>query len=326
MSKLDYVQQKKLNPADELRELIETVERRRPALGAMNSVEALDLLQTLDQAYLLFHQLETAGLNLLPEQGRFGAIQNSLKNKANTILKALGGPEALAEHRPQPAPERERWWWYLHEMVAARNQYMLKRFTIAAVLVLLILGGVFLAFETVLAPSPETVARLDAENDGLARFEEGNYQEALVAVEKGLSVVPDDANLLIFKGILEEVLGQEGEAAQAFQAAQAGLAADPTAFYLGRGQLYLRIGELEKAKADVQQALAIDEKSSLAWLLLGQVLESQNEKFESMSAYERASELALADNNFQVVVLARLGLGRMGMVPPPLETTATPQE
>jgi tetratricopeptide (TPR) repeat protein len=293
----------------------------------MNSAEALELLQTLDQAYFLFHQLETAGLNLLPEKGRFDAIQNSLKNKANTILKALGGPAVLAEHRPQPAPERERWWWYIHEMVAARNQRMLKRMMLGVIVVGVILGGILLAFETVLAPSPETVARLDAENDGLARFEEGNYQEALAAVEKGLAVVPDDANLLIFKGILEEVLGQEGEAAQAFQAAQANLAADPTAFYLGRGQLYLRIGEFEKAKADAQQALAIDDKSSVGWLLLGQVFESQNDKFESMSAYERASELALADNNYQVVVLARLGLGRMGMVPPPLETTtATPQE
>jgi tetratricopeptide (TPR) repeat protein len=326
MSKLDYVQQKKLNPADELRELIDTVEERRPALNTMNSAQALDLLQTLDQAYLLFHQLETAGLNLLPEQGRFEAIQNSFKNKANTILNALGGPAVLAKHRPQPVPERERWWWYIHEMVAARNQRLLKQVVMGVILVGLILGGILLAFETVLAPSPETVARLDAENDGMARFEEGNYQEALAAVEKGLAVVPDDANLLIFKGILEEFLGQEAEATQAFQAAQESLTDDPTAFYLGRGQLYLRVGELEKAKADVQQALAINEKSSLAWLMLGQVLESQNDKFESMSAYERASELALADNNFQVVVLARLGLGRMGMVPPPLEVTATPQE
>ncbi len=86
------------------------------------------------------------------------------------------------------------------------------------------------------------------------------------------------------------------------------------------------MGEVEKAKADTEQALAIDEESALGWLMLGQVLESQNERLGSMSAYERASELALAENNFQVVVLARLGLGRMGMVPPPLETTATPQE
>lgn len=326
MSKLDYLHQKKLNPADELRELIETLEARRPALGTMNSAEALELLQTLDQAYLLFHQLEAAGLNLLPEQGRFEAIQNSLKSKASTILSAVGGPAVLAEHRPQPAPEQERWWWYIDELVAARNQRSLKRVTIAVVVILLILGGIFLAFETILAPTPETVARLDAENDGLTLFEEGNYEGALAAVEKGLAVVPDDANLLTFKGILEELLGQEGEAAQTFQAAQANLADDPTAFYLGRSQLYLRVGEIEKAKADVEQALAIDEESALGWLMLGQVFESQNERLESMSAYERASELALADNNFQVVVLARLGLGRMGMMPPPLEGTATPQE
>jgi tetratricopeptide (TPR) repeat protein len=326
MSKLDYLQQKKLNPADELRGLIDNLEGRRPALKSIDAPQALDLLQTLDQAHDLFQQLESAGLNLLPERGRFDAIQHYLQSKAGTILKALGGPAVLSEHRPQPAPERERWWWYIDDMVAAQNQRRLRQVVIGVTLIAVILGGLFLAFKTVLAPSPEVTARLQAENDGFTFSDEGNYQEALAAVEKGLAVAPDDAGLLTFKGVLQELLEQPDEAATTFQAAQAKLAEDPTTFYLGRGQLYLRLGQYDKAEADARAALALDENSALAWFLLGQSFESENKLFEASTAYEKASQLAMADSNFQVVVLARLGLGRVGMVVPTLTAPATPQE
>jgi tetratricopeptide (TPR) repeat protein len=326
MPKLDYLQQKKLNPADELRELIHYLEERRPTLKSMNSAEALTLLQTLDRAYDLFHELESAGLNLLPERGRFEAIQHSLQNKVRVILRALGGPAALSAYRPQPAPERERWWWYIHEAVAAQNQRRLRQIVIGVTLIILIVGGILLAFETVLAPSPEVVARLEAENDALSFLEDGGYQEALVAVEEGLAAVPDDPGLLTFKGILLELLGQEDEAARSFQAAQANLAQDPTAFYLGRGQLYMRLGQLDKAENDARLALEVDNNSSLAWLILGQALESQDKRVESVTAYEQASELGLADGNFQVVVLARLGLGRVGLIAPAPPTPTGSQE
>lgn len=325
MAKLDYLQQKKLNPGDELRELIHSLEDRRPILKSMNSTETLMLLQTLDRAYVLFQQLESAGLNLTPEQGRFEAIQNSLQNKARVILNALGGPAVLSEYRPEPAPERERWWWYIHEAVAAQNQRRLREGLIGVTLLILIVGGILLAFETVLAPSPEVAARLEAENDSLNFFDAGDYPAALAAVEQGLVVAPDDPTLLTLKGIFQELLGQEEEAARSFQAAQANLVDEPTAFYLGRGQSYMRIGQLVKAETDARLTLEINNNSALGWLLLGQALESQDKRIESITAYEQAGELALADNNFQVVVLARLGLGRVGLVAPPTPAPA-PQE
>jgi tetratricopeptide (TPR) repeat protein len=139
-----------------------------------------------------------------------------------------------------------------------------------------------------------------------------------------LAVVPDDPGLLTFKGILQELLGQESEAALTFQAAQA--TQDPVNFYLGRGQLYMRVGQLDKAENDARLALEANPNLALAWLLLGQTLESQDKRAEAVTAYNQASELALVESNFQVVVLARLGLGRVGLVAPAPPTPTGSQE
>lgn len=127
-------------------------------------------------------------------------------------------------------------------------------------------------------------------------------------------MVPTDPGLLILKGVLHEALKQEEQAAQSFE--QAKLQIDPLAhFYLGRAQLYIRTNQSVKAEEDARAALALDDQLALAWLLLGQALESQGKRFESISAYEQAGELALASGDSQIVVLARLALGRITTSP-----------
>jgi tetratricopeptide (TPR) repeat protein len=308
--KVDYLRQKKLNPADELRELLSSLEESSVNLDKLSSAQALSLLQELDRVDELLAQLEATGANLAPERGRFEAAQAHLKHKAGTILNRLGGPAALSEHRPSPAPNRERWWWYIHEMVAAQQQRLLRQVAIVLVVVLLLLGAVFVAFNTILAPSPEAVARVEAENDAFSFYDEGDYEAAVAAVDRGLAVIPNDAGLLVLKGVMLEALGREAEAADSFE--QAKLYTDPPVnFYLARGQLYIRTNQLVKAEEDVRAALAMDDQIALAWLLLGQSLESQGKRFESISAYEQAGELALESGDSQIVVLARLALGRV---------------
>jgi tetratricopeptide (TPR) repeat protein len=314
MTKLDYVRQKKLNPADELRDLLSFLEESQVQLGSLNSAQTLTLLQDLDKIYDLLAQLEATGADMPPERGRFEAIQAYLKTRASTILNKLGGPAALSEHRPTPAPDRERWWWYIHERVAAQQQRLLRQVMIGLLIMVVILGGIFIAFNTVLAPSPEALARVEAENDAFSFYDEGNYEEALAAIDRGLATVPNDPGLLLFKGVLHELLDQAEEAAQAFE--QAGQHVDSQAnFHLGRAQLYLRTNQLVKAEEDARAAIALDDQIALAWLLLGQSLESQGRRFESIAAYEQAGELALDSGDSQIVVLARLALGRVTTSP-----------
>jgi tetratricopeptide (TPR) repeat protein len=314
MPKLDYLQQKKLNLADELRETLVRLEAGLSRIKSMDSAESLELLHEFDRAYALIHELETTELNLVPEQGRFDSLQNGLKKNSVQFLKTLGGPTALSEHRPTASPDRERWWWYIHEIVAAHKRRLVRRMMVTLIVILLVGGGLVLAFNTILAPSPEAVARAEAESDSLLAFDNGDYEKALASVEQGLAQVPGSPTLLILKGIFLEALEEEEKAAQSFEQARANLG-ESTTFHLGRGQLYLRTRQFDKAEQDARAALALDENLPVAWLLLGQALEFQGRQFEAIPVYQHAGELALASGNNEVAVLARLALGRVGMKP-----------
>ncbi|MCB0178725.1 MAG: tetratricopeptide repeat protein [Anaerolineae bacterium] len=314
MRKLDYLHQKKLSPTDELRDILKQLEDSQPQLNHINPTQALITLRNLDQADQLFNQLEATGADLAAERGRFDSIQAHLKKHVGPFLKGFGGASTLAEFRPKPIPSRERWWWFIDELVAAQQRRTLKRVIIAAVIGLSLLAGLIIAFKTVLAPSPEAVARIKGEDNAFAAFDEGDYTGSLAAVDQALVVVPNDPGLLVIRGVTLEALGRVDEAQQSFDRAQT-LYENPVNFHIGRGQIYLRTNQFEKTETEARSALAIDETNATAWLLLGQSLELQDKRADAIAAYQQASELAVASGNNEVVVLARLALGRMSSVP-----------
>lgn len=315
MQKLDYLQQKRLNSTDDLRNLLKQLEDIQPQIKLLNPTQALHILRNLDQVHDLFDQLEQIGADLTGERGRFEATQTFLKQHAGRLLKGLGGPGILADYRPKPAPARDRWWWYIHERVAEQQRHKLRQTIIIVGVVVFLLVGLLIAFNTVLAPSPEAVARAEAERVSMDAFGQGNYEAALAAVEESLAVVPDDPGLLILHGVVLQALGREQEAQQSFAQSEQSLA-EPANFYISRGQIYLRTNQLERAEADARAALMVDDQASRAWLLLGQALEFQNRRFEAVPAYQQAGELALSHGEDQVVVLARLALGRINFGTP----------
>jgi Tfp pilus assembly protein PilF len=312
MPKLDHLQQKKLNPADELRTALGSLEERRLAVKKMDSAQALALLRDLDRLQALFEQLEAAGLDLLAERGRFDTVQAGLKKSTGPLLRAAGGPAALRRARPPAASAGAPWWWHLDARVARQQQRLRKQLFIGLAVVLAVVGGVVLAFKTVLAPSPEVIARLEAENAAYLALEAGDLPAALTAIETGLQAVPAEPNLLLFMGVLHAEMGQQVAAEDAYVQAQAGFA-DKVSFYIARSQLQMRVGRPNLAERDARQALQIDETSPVAWLLVGQSLEVQGNPAEAMAAYQKAGDLAFEQGNNEVVVMARLAMGRLGM-------------
>lgn len=314
MRKLDYLQPRKLNRNDELRDLLKQLEDSQPLLQKMNPTQALITLRNLDQVYGLLAELEVSGAELPGEQARFEGIQAELKKQAVPFLKGLGGPATVGDYRPKPAPSREQWWWYIDEWVAAQRRRLLKRIIGIGAVLIIVLAGLVVAFNTVLAPSPEAIARLEGETQSLAAFNNADYDAALAAVDRSLEIVPEDARLLTLRGIYLELLGREQEAGDVFQQARRS-SSDPVNFYIDRGQYYLRTNQIAKSEADARSALNGDEDSPAAWLLLGQVLELQNERSEAIAAYQYAAELAAERDDNEVVILARLALGRISAGP-----------
>lgn len=314
-SKLDYLQQKKLNPADELREMLNSLAERQRGIKSLSQSEALTLLGDMDMVKNLFDHLEATGMDLLPERGRFDTIQATVERSSTKLLKAIGGETALAEHRPVPAPDRrERWWWYVDDIVTVWRKRLFKRLAVTAAIILSILGLVVLAFNTILAPSPEAIARIEAETDAFNAMAAGNYADALTALDTGLAVVPDDPDLLVIKGVTYEFLGEDVQAAESFERAKSQL--DEVTFHIGRGQIYLRTDQNEKAEAETRAALEINNNLAVAWLLLGQSLEAQGRNFEAMPVYQKAGDIALENGDNEVVVLARMALSRVGGLGP----------
>lgn len=314
MPKLEYLQQKKLNPADELRALLDSLEERRVKVKALEAQAAFQMLHDLDEAQSRLQELEATGLNLLAERGRFESVQNRLQQRAAALLKALGGAAALTAQRPQPLPPAESWWWYLDEWVARQQRHLIRQIGLIVGVIILLLGGLYVAFQTVLAPAPEVVARLEAENDALAALDQGDYPAALAAVEQGLQQVPGEASLLLLQGVIREIMGDTTRAEQSFQATQEHVA-QPIDFYLGRCRLYLRVNRLAEGEADARSVLKLDPKSAGAWLMLGQTLEFQDQRAEAIAAYQQAADLAAVSGENEIFVTARMAVARIGSSP-----------
>jgi tetratricopeptide (TPR) repeat protein len=321
-TKLDFLQEKKLSPVDELREILSSLEESHVKIQSMDSTQVLTLLRDLDHVDADLKAFEANGLDLRPERSRFEMIQGRLRKRANPLLKAVGGQSVLREQRPTPAPPPEQWWWYIDEIIAAQRQRLLRRLGIGLVVLLLVIGGIILVFNTILAPSPEVVARLEAENEAYSAIEQGDYQEALAFVDEGLTQVPGDPSLLIIKGVLQQTLGEEEKAEQTFAQVQEALD-DPKEFYLARGQLYLRLNQAEQAESDINAALELDEDFARTWLLLGQVLEIKGKTLEASQAYEKAGQLAFDQGENEIYVISRMALARLSQAPPPLPGEAT---
>lgn len=311
MSKLDYLQQKRLSGADELREILGGVEEALPRIKLLETQTALNLLLDLDRLDRLFQQLESAGVDLLPEQGRFQSLLARLQKQTGPLLRSLGGAAALDAQRPVPAPPSEKWWWYVDRLVAEQQRQLRRQLTLIGVIVLAVIGGIVLLFQTVLAPSPEVVARLEAENSAFESIAAGHNEEALVLVQQGLQKAPGEPNLLLLQGVIQKMEGDKTSAAASFEQAQARLN-DPLDFYLNRSQLYLRVGQPGEAELDARAALELDSKLASGWLLLGQTLENQQKVSDAIAAYQKANQLASASGDSEIIVLARMALARMG--------------
>lgn len=310
--KLTYLRPKNLNPADELRQLLTSLEDRQPRVKRLTSTQALILLRDLDQAYYLFEKLRPTGLNLLAEEGRFQVVQGHYKDQARPILRALGGAAALSDYRPRPAPIRERWWWYIHELVATQQKRWVRYGLTITLAIVLVVGGIVLAFNTILAPDPVVLVRFDIEQRALDAIDHQNYSLALEIVEQGQRELPEpDAGILILEGMLHDLSGQSIEAEQTFEQAML-LLDDPLIFHLALAQLYLRADHPEDGRLEARAAIALNEESARGWLLLGQAFEAQEERFKAVLAYEKAGSLAFDQGENEIVVMARLALSRLG--------------
>jgi tetratricopeptide (TPR) repeat protein len=303
-----YVESRPLTRADELRHQLDELEAKLGRLGHGLGQEALSIPLLFDTVTTTLASFQAEGQSMRAEWARLETASAALRRKATVFLREVGGARALQDARRTHQPPAANWWWFLDRMVADKLRAQLRRLLVmaaGAVGVLLLLLALYQRF---LAPDPATRARLEHEQAAENLVLEGDLAAALSEVEQALATAPGDPSLLIFKGGLQQGLGQKAAAKETFSQAEAAFG-DRETFLLARGQMYLRLDQAQAALSDAEAVVKVNPESASGYLLLGRANEWLENYQQAIAAYEQAANLADAQGNSQIAALARVNMG-----------------
>jgi tetratricopeptide (TPR) repeat protein len=301
-----------VTPADELRDLLAIAEKRLAnARGGGES--ALALLRELDRIAVLWPELEAQGMDLRPEAGRWETVQRMALQKARSLLrelKGLGGIEKLraAEHpRGTAAP-----WWNIDAYTRERDRQSFRRlFLSLAGVVIVSVGLYFLLFRVLFPVDPKVQESVRRVGDGEQVVQEsGDFAAALVQFEGAAAATPDDPDVWLRVGAAREQLGNTEGAREAFDRARS-LSASDLDFHRARGAAYLALLLVDRAGADLQQALALQYDDAQSWYLMANVFEARGQTAEAIDALDKAGRYAAETNQDELTAMARYRMGLM---------------
>ena len=177
------VREERQSLATSMREDLAEAERLIIQLRRDNVESFLQLLDSIDAR---FTQLESSGMDLRPEQSRWGSLHSKLRREANRVMRLLnaaGGVEKLRQANP-PA---QGLWWRLDAVVAAARRHFIRQ---------------QVAYWWTL---------------GMVRLAIGDLEEACTAGNEALALDPSDPQGYFLLGTVAEVRGDTGAAIDFFE-------------------------------------------------------------------------------------------------------------
>ena len=308
-----------LTPADELRELLGESEKLVVALrGRGGAVE--ELLENLDRIEELWPHLESAGVDLRPEAGRWATLQASVHGNAPAVvheMNAIGGLGA-ARGRVHGA-EQAAWWWYLDEEVKVQRANRIKKRVAVVAAVLGIVMLAYFLFTRLFPVDPAVQASTAAMLGGQQMVQSGDLEGALVEFQAATRATPDDPEPWAWTGVIQEKLGRAAEAEQSFARART-LTKDEIIYHILRAQVYGNMGMNSEAEAEALAALAIDPERPEAHLSLANAYEGMDQMDKAIEHMRKAADYAEARGQSELTVVARYRLAIM------LQRLSLPQE
>ncbi len=288
-----------LSDADQLRLRIDRAEK---ILRFDTPDAARDLLASLHEAHRMADRLErdSPGIDLRPERARLSGLDERALRNARSLVKALGGMAAFEQFRQQFDAQPDDLWWQLDAKIALDRRRLVQRLVTTGVVLAALGVIVFLARDILFPYNPVS----DAVSNAGVKLDAGDLPAALAEVEAGLDIVPDSAELLVWKGILLRLMGDEAGSAEAFGQARQ-YARDEVEFYLMRGQAWIRVGRYDDVIADADAALAIAPNSAEAYYLRATGHEGKGDVFQAMMDVDRSAQLAQDAGNDALYALAR---------------------
>lgn len=288
-------------PAERVREALEDAERLIPRLRESGH-EALELPRLFDQITTALEELTQSGVDVRAERARFESVQERLRSYRARFVREVG--EALREERSAIRPDRARWWWYLDEIVAQERKQRLRRLLIGAGVIILGLAIAWAIYDRFLAPPPNVRQAYHHSNTGERLATEGNLEGALAEFEQVVTLTPDDPAGWVWLGVIHTLLGESQQAEAAFRQARS-LYGTEYDFLVNRSMTYLKAGDLERARTDVEQAIREEPEGALGYYVRANVEDQQGDCIAAIADLERASELAQSAGNVQLEALVR---------------------
>ncbi len=322
--------QEKLMGAGSLGAQLDQLDNLIGRLGLGDRKNALAILLLMDQIEKQLKELRAQraqGASIKAEESQLEASSAALLKEARRLVAELGGEAVLREERTARRPPKSAWWWFLDDYIAMKRSQAIRRSLKIIAVAAVVIGILAITYKLFLAPDPKTVAVYDAVNAGQALVSEGKYAEALLQVDNGLAVAPNDPELLIMKGVIYTLQGSLQQAADNYAAARASLSNDEL-FYIVQSQDYLSINQPALALQAAQAAIRANAASAKGYFLLGSAQEMGGDTTSAYNSYNKAIQLADAQGDSTTVVQAKIKLGYLlqgaGTIPTGEPATATP--
>jgi cytochrome c-type biogenesis protein CcmH/NrfG len=305
------LREEQVTPADELRRLLADTEKRVVNLAG-SGAGAMLVLRNLDRVAELWPQLEEAGVDLRPEAGRWETVQAQVRRNAGQLvreLRAAGGMEAL--RASQTGNIQQAWWWHLDREVRERRLKRMKSGSTVLLSVVVIIGAVVFLLNRLFPTDPLVAASAGRQLAGQQKVENrADYESALADFQEAVSLTPDDAEAWLWLGVTYERLGDDVEAGRAFGQATT-LLDDEAGLRLGRAPVYFSFGMWTEAEEDLNLALTLDPENPRTHYFLATLYEVEERYTEAIAALERASALAEAHGQTELVAITRYRMGMM---------------
>lgn len=289
---------------------IEQLDNQLGKLDAKNSTFAKDILLQFDSIEKRLNDEYIDKPIPTAYQVQWEYVQTRLKKQAATVLRAIGGVDAIKALRISRKVQEDNWWWQLDRYLVEQQKKNIRK----ALIILGIITGVIIAivaaYQIFLAPPPEVKARIKHEYAAERHVENGEYQAALQELDLALGFAPGDYQLLIQKGVVNLKLGNTSEADLSFQEALPN-ADSPEYYYLEKANDELLVGLNEEGALDAQSAIQANPQSAQGYLYLGQAYEYMGRLTDAYSMYEIASNLADQQGDAQLIATVRMRMGMM---------------
>jgi tetratricopeptide (TPR) repeat protein len=258
--------------------------------------QIVDVLDLRDDVEGALAALEQSGLDVRPERGRLAFVDGKIDRYASRLLREMGGPSVLAKARGERQPPSHRWWWYLDQRLTDRIRRSVRRAVITVVAIVVVVGGALLLADRLWGLSPEEKEARALVMEGERMISEGELEEAIETYEKALSLTPDDAEVLLYLGMLYQETGQQERAEETYAEARRAIG-DDVEFHVSLAQVYVITGQAERVIEAANEALALDEESARAYYVRATGYEIQGELRLALEDLDRAAELSREVND-----------------------------